>query len=531
MGDDRCRSYLFCVSAFLVVGLSILAQVLIVGLFFVQPYFRDCEQPPFSYTSPLQSANCSSDSVTNIPILLPINCSASTTLQRQLCYDSGCGLGNMSCPGKSLRCCCRPIPQVTHVTCGTLGTGNVSYNSSCVYAVCEKTLHSVLLQVYDSSEINNRMKSGLLGLRVQFGHYTLSTDSEGIVLIHDIAEGEYPIFILTNSSGYFHASTLSIGYYSPSEIVYIVYAKVLSTNVITQISNCSISSNNNQTYTTEFSNSIDDLLTLPNNFMYNNSFFIPNIVAFSTSNTTTDFTITCTHDYTLYQYSRNGTWTSSTTDDNTFVISSGDNSVLWSLSNKDLEASYIQYIDPNTYPLFVDRGSVLILTKGWFASRVTTDNNTVLAIPVIHNDSLRIHYTTSQYSYLPLQNVTQLGIISTTYLSNNCTSRVYNLDTLTSPASVSLFVSSTKLPICYLPHNPANNELVTLTAANSDDNSLFLSTLQTDVDSVCLPCPCGSNVTIKGTTDMRINCPSIGTDSTVNSNALRLLECNMKLPT
>ena len=524
MGDNTCRSSLFCISAFLVVCLSILAQVLIVGLFFVQPFYLDCDYT--SYTSPIQSADCLSDSAANIPIILPPNCSASTTLQRKFCYDSGCGMRNMSCPGK--RCCCRPIPQVTPVNCDAFSTRDVSYNSSCVYAVCEKTLHSVLLQVYDSSQVNSLNKSGLPELRVQIGNTTETTDSKGIIYLDAIEEGEYPIFIFANNPDYFHASTLKISFYSPSEVVYIVYAKSLSTSV-TQIGDCSISSNDNQTlHTTQFNNSISDLLTLPNSFMTNNSFFIPAIVAFSTSPTTANFTVACTQNYTLlFLYSRDGTWSYSPTN-STFVINPGDNSVLWSLSNRALEASYTQYINPNNSTLFLDRGSVLILTQGWFASRVTTDNGTVLAIPVINNTTnLQIRYTSSPYSYLPPKAIAQLGIISTTNLTDNCTSREDNLYDVTPPTSAILSVTNTKLPICYLPHN-SKGRLISLTADDSENDSLFLSTLQTNTNYVCLPCPCGFNVTLKGTNVMRKNCPSIGT---FNSNARRLLECNMQLRT
>ena len=522
MGDNTCKSSLFCISAFLVVCLSIIAQVLIVGLFFVQPYYQDCVS--MSYTSPIQSAGCLSDSAANIPIILPPNCSI-TTIHRQFCYDSGCSLSNMSCPG--MRCCCRPIPHVARVTCDdAIGTRDVSYNSSCVYAVCEKTLHSVILQAYDSSQVNTPRKSGLSGLRVQFGNNTGTTDSDGRVLLNDIEEGEYPIFISTNNPDYFHASTLIVSFFSPSEIVYIVYVKVLSTNVAT-ISDCNISSNNNQALnTTQFNNSINDLLTLPNNFMYNNSFFIPDIVALSTSTTIANFTINCTQDYTLYLYSRDGTW-SSFPIDTIFVIGPGDNSILWSLSNRDLEASYTQYFNPNSSTLFLDRGSVLILTQDWFASRVTTDNRTILAIPVINTTGLQIQYTTSEYSYLQPGSVAQLGSISTTNLTDNCTIIENNLYTVTSPTSAIISVTNTKLPICYLPYNSAKKQLI-LTANDLENSSLFLFTLQTNVNSVCLPCPCGFNVTLEGTADRRKLCPSIGT---VDSNALRLLECNKKLLT
>ncbi|KAI6656855.1 hypothetical protein LOD99_16158 [Oopsacas minuta] len=535
MGENStCKSSLYCITAFLVVLFSILVQVLIVGIFFLLPFYQDCDNTIFAYTSPIEiSSNyCLANSSINGSFIPPPTCNDSNSLHIPYCYDSGCK--DTECLTGS-RCCCRSIPQVLPIDCGAV---DLYYNTSCVCAICERSLHSVILQVYNSSDLNNSTRTGLAGVSIQFGNYLPeNTTMNGLIRLNDIPEGEYPIS--TISTEYFHASTLSVNFYSPSEIVYIINVKNLYSDS-PMMSGCDISPMIQSIHTTQFDNSINDLLTLPNTFIHNGSFFIPSMVAYTySSNGSVDFNITnCNSKYTLFYY-KDGVWNKSSSGLNlTYPI-------LWSLSNDTRLAVHNLELNLGRSSLLLDRGAVLLLTNNsWFVSRVTTDTRTILSIPVISSPSIKIYSTTSMYSHLiPTSPMLELGKISTTDLVFNSSDKADKLENIDDDNTAVLSVTnSPTFNLCYFPINVSDSTsskiFSLITRRNTDDITVYLSTLKTNDNYVCLPYPCDVmtyycevSVTIQGESNpISGNCTDLEQRS-IGSNALALMECNSKLQT
>ena len=531
MGDNNlCRRSFYCSFAVIVVTLAFLVQLLVVGLFFVFPYLSDCGQSNF--LSPLRSSDlsCETNSTQFRSFIYPPGCT-NASLSVPYCFDH-CSKPDICIPGA--RCCCRSVPQTETYNC----TGyelEVSINASCVYAVCDSTAHSVILQVYDSSQLNSTHRTGIPNLYLQFGpHIPVATSANGTVTYNPVYEGRYPIRVLSSdltsySTEYFHASTLSISFYSPSQVVYIVYVKNLTAATNTpDILSCSISSNHT---TTQFVQTLSDLVTLPNTFMHNNTFFTPASVAYTTG----PINITCPTDYTLFYYTPGGIWETDNVRKNTFSISPP---ALWSLSQDTLQTAYTVYIHPGTSPLILDRGANLILTdSNWFVSRVTSHNMTTLSVPVITAPNINIRYTTSSYSLiLSSSPIVYLESFSSDNFTNNCSLSLNTHDIIgnTDSAMLSVTNSPNYDTTCYHPVNATqNNSINNVTFAlslSSAGTTVYFSTLQTNSCYACLPYPCamsGYLCEVSATEPgyailFQRNC-------VLANNSLELLECNMQL--
>ena len=538
MGESFGKSF-YCIFALLVVSLAFLLQLLVVGLFFALPYYTDCDRSP--YVSPLQLSSCLTNSSHSNVIIFPPTCT-NDSLTVPYCFDSQCFKRDTGCIPNA-RCCCRPVPQTRTVACMSGGL-EVSLNASCVYAVCDDTAHAVLLQVYDASQLNNSSRTGIAGLFIQFGSYSpVSTDGNGIVRFNPVFEGDYAITVLNNdqtgiSTEYFHASTLSINFYSPSQIVYIVYVKnLINTPKTSTILTCTVSSSTSIS-TIEFANTLSDLITLPNNFIFKDTFFAPSSLAYTTatqsvSNLSID--VNCTANYTLFYYTREGRWIIAS-GKTLFSLNSSVNALLWSLSVTQKPA-YTVYINPGTSPLTIDSGSVLVLTSNnWFVSRVTSHNRTTLAVPFVKASSIDIRYTTSSYSHIiPASPVVNIGSLSSLDFTNNCSDNVTNTHYIVDQSFAVLSVTNSPNleGNCYhaisVAHNNSYQNITFALSLRSASSIVYFSTLRTNSYYACLPYPCQMadflceiSASNRATTLFHKNC-------TVASNSLGLLECNSQL--
>ena len=540
MGESNpCRKSFYCAFAVLVVSLAFLMELLVVGLFFVLPYYEDCSSTV--YVSPLQLSSCLTNHSHFSPFILPPTCKANDSLTVQYCFEPECHKLEIGCIPDA-RCCCRSIPQTRTVACKS-GVLELSYNASCAYAVCESTSHTVLLQVYDSSYLNKSSRVGIPGLFLQFGSHTPeATDSNGTTTLNGVYEGDYAIGVLANdktsvSTEYFHSSTLSINFYSPSQVVYIVYVKTLDNTTVPSVLDCNIFSNQS-IHTTEFNHTLSDLLTLPNNFIFNGTFFLPDIVAYTTTpQASVSINISCNTSYTLFYFTREGRWITDNITKSEFVLSTSVNAVLWSLSIDKHQTAYTVYIHPGTSPFILDRGSVLILTNGWFVSRVTSQNRTTLSVPVSRISKINILYTTSGYSHvIPAGPVVELGSLSSIGYNNNCSN---SMNTHYIVDSVSAVLSVTNPPnldsYCYHPISVAeSNSIQNVTFAISlrtDTTTVYFSTLQTNTYYACLPYPCAiaDYLCEISATNQGDSHPIFNQNCTVAGNYVELLECNTKL--
>ena len=533
MDESKRWVYLICLTASCSLFLSFLLEAAVVGIFFVLPYFSDCGTGVFS---PLESSTCLTSSARSSNFTLPPSCRGNSSFSISYCSQTGCELNVKSRSCSAPRCCCRSIPQTLSLVCMDKRF-DVSINTSCVYTTCERSLHSVLVQLYPAS--NTIMP--LPPLHVRIGRNTLRTNGS-MVLFTNLAEGEYAVSIgdggpINLSTEYFHASRLIVDFNSPPELVYVVYVKQLMSSPM--VGTCMVSQN-----TTVFSNPIEllDRLTLPNNFLYNDTLFIPEFLAFTSSiQTPINFSITCGTQYHMFQYS-NTTWIDHGVM-TSFNIASQENGALWALSSDEDGTNLTSLtfcIDSVGSALSVDRGAVALVCEAGslFASRVTLSNNVVSSIPLLNRTNLEIRYVTSPFSqvssarsppaiiidgslgmplnncespYIPVNSSILTAVLSETNLLDSAQSCYYLINT-------TQITSMTTLIFSILVMNPTDNSTVSF------------STLETNAARACVRYPCTSqdaclvSVDVKGGMNLRNSthtCSSLGRTS--------LSECNLQL--